>query len=100
MAKDSPEPWKKPAPKTSKHTKLTPASKAKAKASAQRAGRAYPNLVDNMNAAKAQKKSASKTKSRGAAMSKKAGKATAPKSKQKTSRSTSSKAMKNSARKS
>ena len=56
MAKKSDEPWEKPAPKKSKHTKLTPASKAKAKASAKKAGRSYPNLVDNMNAAKAQEK--------------------------------------------
>jgi hypothetical protein len=50
-------PWKKKNP-AKKHTKLTAASKAKARASARRAGRRYPNLVDNMNAAKAQKKSA------------------------------------------
>ena len=51
-------PWKKPAPKKATRTKLTPASKARAKASAARTGRPYPNLVDNMNAAKGQKKSA------------------------------------------
>jgi ribosomal protein L15E len=34
--------------------KLTPQSRAKAKAAATRAGRKYPNLVDNMNAAKEQ----------------------------------------------
>jgi ribosomal protein L15E len=32
--------------------KLTPQRKAKAKAAATRVGRKYPNLVDNMNAAK------------------------------------------------
>ena len=35
-----------------KDKKLTPAQKASAKAAAKKAGRAYPNLVDNMNAAK------------------------------------------------
>lgn len=41
--------WDKPRPKglgTSK--KLTPAQKASAKAAARKAGRPYPNLVDNM----------------------------------------------------
>lgn len=47
-------PWENPTPKnTSK--KLTPARKAKAKAAAKKAGRTYPNLVDNMNAAKKKK---------------------------------------------
>jgi hypothetical protein len=54
MAKKFVEPWEKPAPKKSRATKLTPQSKAKAKAAATRAGRKYPNLVDNMNAAKKQ----------------------------------------------
>ena len=44
-------PWNKAAPKKSGHTKLTPAKKARAKRSAKRAGRRYPNLVDNMRAA-------------------------------------------------
>lgn len=44
-------PWQKPNPKKTS-TKLKPAMKAKAKASAKKAGRPYPNLVDNMNAAK------------------------------------------------
>lgn len=48
-------PWKKSAPKKSRHTKLTPKSKAKAKAAAKKAGRKYPSLVDNMNAAKRQR---------------------------------------------
>lgn len=43
--------WDKPNPKaTSK--KLTPAQKAAAKARAKKAGRRYPNLVDNMAVAK------------------------------------------------
>jgi ribosomal protein L15E len=54
MAKKPDEPWEKPAPKKSRTTKLTPQSKAKAKAAATRAGRKYPNLVDNMNAANQQ----------------------------------------------
>jgi ribosomal protein L15E len=49
-------PWKKAAPKKSGHTKLTPKNRAKAKASAKRAGRKYPNLVDNMQAARKQRR--------------------------------------------
>ena len=48
-------PWKKKAPAKSRHTKLTAKSKATAKKAAKRAGRSYPNLVDNMNAAKKQR---------------------------------------------
>lgn len=44
-------PWDKPNPKK-KSTPLTPAQKTKAKAAAKKAGRRYPNLVDNMNAAR------------------------------------------------
>lgn len=45
--------WDKPRPKNlGKPKKLSPAKKAKAKASAKAAGRPYPNLVDNMRAAK------------------------------------------------
>lgn len=49
------KPWNKPAPKCSPKTKLTPASIAKAKAAAKKAGRRYPNLIDNMRAAAEQK---------------------------------------------
>jgi hypothetical protein len=56
------QPWKKKAPQKSRHTKLSAKSKAKAKASAKRAGRPYPNLVDNMNATKTQRKKRSKKK--------------------------------------
>jgi hypothetical protein len=35
-----------------KDKKLTSSQKASAKAAAEKAGRPYPNLVDNMNAAK------------------------------------------------
>lgn len=61
--KSTKPPWQKPAPKKSRHTHLTPASKAKAKAAAKRAGRKYPSLVDNMNAAKKQRARAHKSKS-------------------------------------
>ena len=53
MAKSkSKPPWKKPAPVPSKHTVLSAAKKQKAKRMAQKAGRPYPNLVDNMRAAR------------------------------------------------
>lgn len=45
--------WEKPRPKSlGKPKKLTPAQKAKAKAAAKKAGRPYPNMVDNMRAAR------------------------------------------------
>ena len=45
--------WEKPRPKNlGPSKKLTPAQKAKAKTMAAKAGRPYPNLVDNMRAAK------------------------------------------------
>lgn len=55
-AKDNPdtleeEVWDNPNPKK-KHKKLSPAKKAAAKARAKRAGRPYPNLIDNMWASK------------------------------------------------
>lgn len=43
--------WESKSPK-GKSEKLTPAQKAKAKASAKKAGRPYPNLVDNAKAAR------------------------------------------------
>ena len=43
--------WKTPDP-TKGDKKLTPAKKASAKAMAKAAGRPYPNLVDNMRAAR------------------------------------------------
>jgi len=47
------EVWDKPRPKgLGKPKKLSSAKKAKAKAMAKAAGRPYPNLVDNMRAAK------------------------------------------------
>lgn len=51
--KDGGEVWEKPRPKElGKPKKLSPAKKASAKAAAKAAGRSYPNLVDNMRAAK------------------------------------------------
>lgn len=45
--------WDKARPKgLGTPQKLSPANKAKAKASAKRAGRPYPNLVDNIRAAR------------------------------------------------
>jgi len=48
--------WEKPRPKDLPKSKaLSPAKKASAKAAAKAAGRPYPNLVDNMRAAKKKK---------------------------------------------
>lgn len=45
--------WDKPRPKgLGKSKSLSPAAKASAKAAAKKAGRPYPNLIDNMRAAK------------------------------------------------
>lgn len=52
---DPRKPWQKSAPEKKERTILTPASIAKAKAAAQKAGRPYPNLIDNMKAAREQK---------------------------------------------
>jgi len=49
------EVWDTPDPKKKSKT-LSPKKKASAKAKAKAAGRPYPNLVDNMNAAKKKKK--------------------------------------------
>ena len=47
------EVWDEPRPKgLGKPKKLSPAKKASAKAAAKAAGRPYPNLIDNMRAAK------------------------------------------------
>jgi Domain of unknown function (DUF6321) len=67
MAKAARAPWKRSNPrkkagKASRH--LSPAKKSAAKASARRAGRPYPNLVDNMRMAKKTKKKSAKKKSR------------------------------------
>ena len=45
--------WDKKRPKSlGKPKKLTPAKKSKAKSMAKKAGRPYPNLIDNMRAAR------------------------------------------------
>lgn len=44
--------WDKAAPKSSKPTTLSPKAKASAKASAKKAGRPYPNLIDNAAASR------------------------------------------------
>lgn len=50
-------PWDRPNPKGAKrHQHLSPEAKADAKRMAEEAGRPYPNLVDNMRAAKKAKK--------------------------------------------
>ncbi|WP_051053226.1 hypothetical protein [Afipia clevelandensis] len=59
MARTPRAPWKRDNPrkragKASRH--LSPAQKSAAKARAKRAGRRYPNLVDNMRAASTSKK--------------------------------------------
>jgi hypothetical protein len=46
--------WDKPNPKKKSKT-LTPAQKAAAKARAKKAGRPYPNLIDNMAATRKKK---------------------------------------------
>ena len=46
--------WDQPNPKA-KPNKLAPKAKASAKAMAKAAGRPYPNLIDNMRAAKKRK---------------------------------------------
>lgn len=50
------KPWNSPNPKPKgKRKSLSSAQKASAKAMAKKGGRAYPNLVDNMRAAKRKK---------------------------------------------
>jgi hypothetical protein len=56
-SKTAAQPWETANPKQpGDHTHLTPAEKTAAKRRAKAAGRPYPNLVDNMQAAKAGKK--------------------------------------------
>jgi len=54
MASAKKAPWKRanPKKKTGQSKHLSPAAKASAKRAAKKAGRPYPNLVDNMRAAK------------------------------------------------
>lgn len=47
------EVWDKPRPKSAgKPRRLTIVEKGRARAAAKRAGRPYPNLIDNMNVAR------------------------------------------------
>ena len=56
MYKEGGEVWNKPRPKgLGKPKKMSAAKKASAKASAKAAGRPYPNLIDNMKAARGKK---------------------------------------------
>lgn len=50
-----PKPWEKKQPKDAAGTKLTPKNIAWARAQAKKAGRRYPNLVDNMAATRRQR---------------------------------------------
>ena len=47
---ESKKPWEKPAPKKTKTKHMTEVQIEEAKARAKKAGRPYPNLVDNMAA--------------------------------------------------
>lgn len=90
-------PWKRPNPR--KHsgkatTHLSPAKKAAAKTSARRAGRPYPNLVDNMRMAAKTKKKTTKKKT---ASKKTVTKKTAKKKTTKTKTSSKKRAAKKSA---
>lgn len=90
-------PWKRTNPrkragKASKH--LTSAKKAAAKARAKRAGRPYPNLVDNMRMAKSAKKKTAKKSVKKAAKTtakKKSAKKTTKKAARKTAKKKASK---------
>jgi hypothetical protein len=57
MAAAKKAPWKKPNPKPadSRSHHLTPAQKSSARKAAKKAGRPYPNLIDNMSAARKSK---------------------------------------------
>lgn len=95
MAKKARAPWKRSNPrkragKKSKH--LTPAQKSTAKARARRAGRPYPNLVDNMRmASKASKKKTAKKRPAKKTARKRSAKKTARKTAKKASRKKASK---------
>lgn len=61
MKKSNKPVWKKKRPKKlGKSKKLTAAQKAKAKARAKKAGRKYPNLIDNMAVSRSKKKKSKK----------------------------------------
>lgn len=76
MARTPRAPWSKANPRKragKASTRLTPAEKAAAKARARRAGRRYPNLVDNMRVV-ARKAAKTKTSGRKRAAKSKTGK--------------------------
>lgn len=50
------EPWERAPPAKAKHTRLSSTQKQTAKRRAKRAGRPYPNLVDNMSVARKKSK--------------------------------------------
>ena len=86
-------PWKRSNPRKragKKSKRLSPAKKAAAKASARRAGRPYPNLVDNMRMAATSKKKPAKKKSAKKSTRKRA---SARKSAKKSSRGKSARAL-------
>jgi hypothetical protein len=56
MSKQVTKVWNTKNPNKSKSKKLTASQKSAAKAAARKAGRPYPNLVDNMRAAKKKRK--------------------------------------------
>jgi hypothetical protein len=55
MAGRQTPPWRKAPPRTAGSTKLTSAETAKARQRAKKAGRRYPNLIDNMIVARQRK---------------------------------------------
>ena len=61
---DKTPPWKKKNPQKGSGTKLTDAQIKEARARAKKAGRPYPNLIDNMAVAKAAKKEKGRARSR------------------------------------
>lgn len=66
VTKSRKAPWRRANPKSRAGTshKLTPDQKSAARAAAARSGRPYPNLVDNMNAAKSARSSSGKARRR------------------------------------
>ena len=51
MAHKKTPPWKKQRPAGKPRKKLSPSQKKRARAAAKKAGRPYPNLIDNMRVA-------------------------------------------------
>jgi hypothetical protein len=59
--KSASTPWERPAPRHARHTKLSSRDKSEAKHRAKKAGRKYPNLVDNMAVAAKKTRGSSRT---------------------------------------